>query len=112
MAMAEDERRQFKRVRLLQPIRASVGRRVVYVLDGSPGGLGLLHRGALPDPGGSCRIVLHLTDGSIATECEVVRTTPQNGNGEFFRSGVKIVAADERASEMLRTVFAVREATV
>ncbi len=109
--MTGDERRQFKRVRLLQPIRASVGRRAVYVLDGSPGGFGLLHRGALPPPGSSFRIVLHLAGGPIATECEVVRTAPQvsNGKDEFFRSGVKIIAADDESAEMLRSVFAVAD---
>ncbi len=105
--MPEDERRQFKRVRLLQPIRGSVGRRVIYVLDGSAGGLCILHRGALPAPGHSCKIVLPIDGGMISAECEVVRTESQTGSGrnDFFRSGVRIVSADEQSLSLLRTFF-------
>ncbi len=80
----------------------------MYVLDGSPSGLCLLHRGALPAPGHSCRVVLHLPDTSITADCEVVRTDPHmgNGRGEFFQSGLRIVSADENSLEMIRSVFA------
>ena len=96
--MQEDERRQFKRVWLLQPIRGSAGRRVVYVLDGSAGGFCVLHRGALPAPGHSCKIVLQMDGSVISADCEVVRTEPRTGSGrsDFFRSGVRIVRADEQ----------------
>ena len=106
--MSEDERRQFKRVRLLQPIRGSVGRRVIYVFDGSAGGLCILHRGALPAPGHSCKIVLPMGPRHDQRRMRgrshgiADRQRPQRAS---FRSGVRIVSADEQSLSLLRTCF-------
>ncbi len=43
----------------------------------------------------------------ISAECEVVRTESQTGSGrnEFFRSGVRIVRADEQSATLLQSLF-------
>lgn len=76
-------------------------------MDGSPGGLGVLHRGAFPAPGNPCPVVLYLASEAIRVDCEVVRTVPRasDGESEFFQSGLKVVATDDATVDQLRRVF-------
>lgn len=91
-------------------MRGAVGAARVYVLDGSIGGVGVLHESNLPAPGDICRVEISSDVGPITLDCEVVRTvqhgTPKNGFGKtLFQSGLRVVAADHQSAQRLRTMF-------
>ena len=91
-------------------MRGSVGTARVYVLDGSIGGVGLLHENILPAPGDICRIEIASELGPIILDCEVVRTV-QHAPGQnriaksLFQSGLRVVAADHQSAQRLRSTF-------
>ena len=108
--MTTKDRRRFERIKPMQPIRGAVGAARVYILDGSIGGVGLLHENVLPVPGDICRVEITSDLGPITLDCEVVRTVQhspsQNGfTKPLFQSGLRVVAADHQSAQRLRGVF-------
>jgi hypothetical protein len=103
------DRRRFHRIRPAQPLAASVGIARVYVLDGSIGGVAVLHENVLPALGETCRVEIHSEIGPMKLDCEVVRTSQQpvhNGLSKpVFQSGLRVVAADHQSAQRLRTMF-------
>lgn len=108
--MTANERRRFERIRPSQPIPGSVGRARIYVLDGSIGGLGILHENVLPSPGDLCRVEVQSDVGPITLDCEVVRTIPHSSGiaRPLSESGLRVVAADHQSAERLRITFSAR----
>ena len=82
----------------------------MYVLDGSIGGVAVLHENALPTPGDICRIEIQTDIGAITLDCEVVRTV-RHTSGEvpmpkpLSESGLRVVAADHQSAQRLRSMF-------
>ena len=107
--MTDKDRRRFQRIRPQAPIRGSVGRASVYVLDASIGGVGVLHENALPSPGDICRVEILSDMGPITLDCEVVRTVQHSGGPsvgkQLCQSGLRVVAADHQSAQRLRTMF-------
>lgn len=108
--MTSKDRRRFQRIQPPQPLRGAVGRARVYVLDGSIGGVGVLHENSLPTPGDICRIEILSELGPITLDCEVVRTVPhaggQNGTAKSLcHSGLRVIAADHQSAQRLRSMF-------
>lgn len=108
--MTTNDRRRFQRIRPAQPLRGSVGRARVYVLDGSIGGVGVLHENALPEPGDICRVEIISELGTITVDCEVIRTVQHTGgqNGvakTLCQSGLRVIAADHQSAQRLRSMF-------
>ncbi len=96
------ERRKFQRVSLTDPIRATVGTTVVYVLDASPGGIQIAHKTELP-LGAFCRLEIQSRLGTLKLDCRIVRTAKET---MLYHSGLSIVAADRQSMERLRHLFA------
>jgi hypothetical protein len=107
--MTTKERRRFSRVRPPQPLPASIGVTRVYVLDGSIGGVALLHENVLPPLGEICRLEVATSIGPMTLDCEVVRTVQKaSHNGltkPLFHSGLRVVAADHQSAHRLRATF-------
>lgn len=108
--MEAKDRRNFERIRPTQPIRASIGTARIYVLDGSAGGVGVLHENTLPEPGDICRIEITSEFGPITLDCEVVRTVPHTSGRTrvprpLFESGLRVIAADHQSVQRLRSTF-------
>lgn len=100
--MPTNERRRFRRWTLRQPLRGAVGDARVFLVDGSLGGIRIVHQTALPSPGAFCRVEVLSDLGPMKLDCEVVRTMPQNS---LFYSGLAIVAADWQSTERLKSLF-------
>lgn len=100
--MPNTERRRFKRVTLHQPIRGSVGDARVYLVDGSVGGLRIVHQAPLPAPGAYCRVEVMSDLGSMKLDCEIVRTITDR---TLFHTGLSIIASDHQSHERLKTLF-------
>ena len=101
--MDQTDRRRFLRVKIEPPIRAAVGATRVYVEDASIGGIRVIHKAPLPDPGEVCRVDLPSDVGPIHLDCEVVRTVYERA---LYHSGMQIVAAaDRQSAERLRTFY-------
>ena len=108
--MVAKDRRRFQRIRPPHPVRGSVGRARIYVLDGSISGVGVLHENALPQPGQICRLEISSDLGPITIDCEVVRTVQHFAADSGFakplaQSGLRVVAADHQSALRLRTMF-------
>jgi hypothetical protein len=107
--MNSKDRRRFHRIRPAQPLAASVGVSRVYVLDGSIGGVALLHENVLPALGEMCRLQVQSEIGPMTLDCEVVRTAQQpmhNGlTKPLFQSGLRVVSADHQSARRLRETF-------
>jgi hypothetical protein len=101
--MPTTERRRFRRVTLRQPLRGAVGDARVYLVDGSLGGIRIVHQTPLPSPGAFCRVEVLSDLGPMKLDCEVVRTMPRD---TLFQSGLAIVAADWQSTERLKSLFA------
>jgi len=103
------DRRRFHRIRPAQPLAATIGVSRVYVLDGSIGGVALLHQNALPELGEMCRLEVQSDIGPMTLDCEVVRTAQQpshNGLSKpLFQSGLRVVSADHQSAQRLRATF-------
>jgi hypothetical protein len=100
--MYPTERRRFTRVTLRQPVRGVIGDARVYLVDGSAGGIRIVHRTALPTPGAYCRVEISSDLGPVKLDCEIVRTVMHNA---LYHSGLSIVAADRQSSERLKTLI-------
>lgn len=107
MSSSED-RRRFRRIKLRTPIRGAVGASRVYLTDGSVAGMGVAHQGALPPPGGICRVEIASDWGPIRVDCQVVRTVERAATQTqppVYQSGLQIVVMDHQSAERLRTVI-------
>ncbi len=99
--MVTTERRRYARVKLQQPIRGAVGDSRVYLVDGSPGGIRIVHQNPLPMPGSYCRVEINSDLGPLKLDCEMIRTVMHNA---LFHSGLAIVSADRQSTERLKTL--------
>jgi hypothetical protein len=100
--MTSPERRRFPRMKPPQPIRGAVGDARVYLVDGSPGGIRIVHQSPLPMPGSYCRVEINSDLGPLKLDCEMIRTVMHNA---LFHSGLAIVAADRQSTERLKILF-------
>jgi hypothetical protein len=100
--MDTNERRRFKRVTLHEPLRGAVGDARVFLVDGSLGGIRIVHQSPLPAPGAYCRVELHSEQGNLKLDCEIVRTVVERA---LFYSGLSIIATDRQSNERLKTLF-------
>lgn len=100
--MDTSERRRFKRVTPHEPLRGAVGDARVFLVDGSLGGIRIVHQSPLPAPGAYCRVEVLSELGSMKLDCEIVRTV---GDRALLYSGLSIIAADRQSSERLKTLF-------
>ena len=99
------ERRRSPRVTLRKPIRASVGKTPVFVLDASTGGLRVAHHAKLPPPGAICRIDMPSESGPIRLDCAIVHTVIAHATSAaktLFNSGLQIVAADTQSTARIQ----------
>jgi hypothetical protein len=103
--MLQSERRRFRRVILVQPIRAFAGATPVQVVDASIAGLRILHQTQLPQTGTTCRVMFQSEFGPISIDCEVVHTVVR-GSSEL-QTGLRVLAADRQSQERLREMIAV-----
>ena len=106
--MTTSDRRRHHRIKLRTPIRGAVGPSRIFVTDGSVAGMAVAHQGALPPPGGICRVELASDWGPIHVDCEVVRTverveTPTKQH--VFLSGLQIVVMDHQSAQRLQSLF-------
>ena len=99
--MTTIERRRFTRVNLPQPVRGAVGDARVYVVDGSIGGIRIVHQSPLPTPGAYCRVEITSDLGPVKLDCEIIRTVMHNA---LYHSGLAIVSADRQSTERLKTI--------
>ncbi len=100
--MNTTERRRFTRVTLRQPVRGSVGDARIYMVDGSLGGIRIVHQSPLATPGAYCRVEISSDLGPVKLDCEIIRTVMHN---MLFHSGLSIVAADRQSTERLKTLI-------
>jgi hypothetical protein len=106
--MVESDRRRHQRIKLRTPIRGAVGVSRVFVTDGSVAGMAIAHQGALPPPGGICRVELASDWGPIRVDCEVVRTVEHVATPTrqpVYLSGLQIVVMDHQSAQRLRSLF-------
>ncbi len=101
--MNQAERRRYRRVTLRQPIRGAIGDARVYLVDGSLGGIRIVHQSPLPAPGAYCRVEVMSDLGAVKLDCEVVRTISEHA---LYQTGLAIIASDHQSHERLRTIFA------
>lgn len=108
--MPTSERRRHVRVRFRNPLRAAVGDARMFVLDLSPGGVGVAHDIPLPPPGRICRVEVLSDIGPIKLDCAIVRTVKQSATAAadaVFHSGLQVIgAADPQSQARLRSVVA------
>ncbi len=100
--MTTTERRKFTRVTLRQPLRGSVGNARVYLVEGSLGGVRIVHQTPLPAPGAYCRVEVMSDLGNVKLDCEVVRTIVQRA---LYQTGLSIVASDRQSTERMKALF-------
>jgi PilZ domain len=100
--MDTNDRRKFKRVTPHEPLRGAVGDARVFLVDGSVGGIRIVHQSPLAAPGAYCRVEVLSDLGSVKLDCEIVRTVAERA---LFYSGLSIIAADRQSSERLKTLF-------
>ncbi len=95
------ERRRHTRVTLRQPIRGAIWQARVYLVEGSPGGIRVVHQSPLPMPGAYCRVEITSDLGPVKLDCEIIRTVMHNA---LFHSGLSIISADRQSSERLKAI--------
>jgi hypothetical protein len=98
------ERRRVQRVRLPNPLRATIDGTKVFILDISLRGLRIMHQGPLRAPHGTCDLVTEWDGARIELHCRVVRTAPHSANRH--QSGLAITRASATAKEVLRSLVA------
>jgi hypothetical protein len=98
------ERRRVQRVRLPNPMRATLDGTRVFILDLSLRGLRVLHQEPLAHQAGTCVVVTEWDGARIELQCTIVRTGkhPQNR----YQSGLSIVSAAGASHETLRALVA------
>lgn len=99
--MQTPERRRYTRVTLRQPVRGAIGEARVYLIDGSLGGIRVVHQSPLPMPGAYCRVEISSDLGPVKLDCEIIRTVMHNA---LFHSGLSIISADRQSSERLKAL--------
>ncbi len=99
------ERRMHRRIQLRTPVRGVVGPSLVFMTDGSVGGMGIAHQGELPPPGGICRLDLVSDWGPIRVDCQVVRTVQTRTERPVYHSGLHIVVMDHQSAQRLQTMI-------
>ena len=90
---------------LRKPILATAGTTPVFILDASRGGLRIAHSKKLPNRGAICRVSVPADGGSVSVDCAIVRTVMQHANEAaeaLFHSGLKIIAPEDQAAQMVR----------
>ncbi len=99
--MHTPERRRHTRVTLRQPVRGVIGDARVYLVDGSAGGIRIVHQSPLPMPGAYCRVEINSDLGPVKLDCEIIRTVIHNA---LFQSGLSIISADRQSAERLKAI--------
>ena len=106
--MPTNDRRRHSRVRFRTPIRGDAGGERIFVLDVSPGGVGIAHEAVLPPPGGVCRVELPSDLGPIRLDCAIVRTVKRSADDaarELFYSGLQVLATDRQSEARLQSII-------
>ena len=100
------ERRRHQRVELESPLRGSIGRTPVDVIDVSVLGICVQHRDPLPHVGTACVLQFTAPSGTIRVQCNVSRSKlfRCDKNGPLFHTGLRIDRADESSLEAVRAM--------
>lgn len=106
MQVQHTERRRVQRVRLMQPLRASVDGTKAFVVDLSLSGLRVLHQDDLGEVARPCVVRTEWDGCRLELRCRIVRTTlHQAGNASgraLYHSGLSITEALGVSSIALR----------
>lgn len=97
MELQPSERRRVQRVRLMQPLRASVDGTKAFVIDLSLSGLRVMHQDDLGEVSRTCLVRTEWDGYPLDLRCRLVRTTlHQAGNAQgraLYHSGLSITEA-------------------
>ncbi len=103
------ERRRVQRVRLLQPLKASVDGVKAFVVDISLAGVRVMHQDDLGLTARECTLRTEWDSHPLVLRCRVVRTTlhqAANASGRgLYHSGMTIVSASEMSAMTLRKLI-------
>ncbi len=106
---APNERRRVQRVRLIQPLRGTVGEQKIFVLDVSLLGLRIVHQEPLGNLRDECRLIFEWQGGRIELRCRIVRSElqrPVSGPSRtLYHSGLEIVFAPPQSREHLAALI-------
>lgn len=101
MPLAGEERREFQRLRLVEPVAGKLGEIPVLILEIGVLGARVSHRDPLRDQFCELRF-MHGSD-KIAMKCEVVRTFKSDHEQQ---SGIRFLAAIDDSGDKLRSMLA------
>jgi len=104
------ERRRVQRVKLLEPLRGTVGSVRVFVVDLSLRGIRVAHQEQIGGAGAPVTLQANWNGRTITLECRVVRTQihrmAETATGKtLYHSGLAITRAHESAAAMLRELI-------
>ncbi len=100
------ERRHLQRIRLIEPLAGKIDGRRVFLLDVSRSGVRVAHQNSLGTPG-ELRLVEFEWDGRpAAIHCRLTHSHVHRGDRPVYHSGLTIVAAGPRSTEVLREMIA------
>ena len=110
MELQHTERRRVQRVRLMQPLRASVDGTKAFIVDLSLSGLRVLHQDDLGEVARACVVRTEWDGYRLDLRCRIVRTMlHQAGNASgrtLYHSGLSITEAEGVSSIALRRLVA------
>jgi PilZ domain len=106
-----EERRRYQRAVLVRPHAARAAMARVYVMDISLEGVRIAHQGTLPAAGRECVLEFDWEGNPVSLRCEVTRNILERlaktaTEKSVYHAGLRIVDADQRSRETLRTMIA------
>lgn len=108
--MRDDERRQYERLSLPNPLRTSIAGTPGHIVDASIGGVGVVHHESALPRGAEVHIQFYSQQGPIKMDCQVARTGPNQNLGYVgeevaWRTGLRIVSIDAESAARLRRLM-------
>lgn len=104
------ERREFARVKLIQPLRGRVGTTVVYIVDVSLSGIRVAHQEQIPTVNSPCTITFEWDGQPVKLNCTVKRTRVERLARKalektLYHSGLEIVEKAGASEFVLRRLI-------
>lgn len=105
------ERRRVQRVQLIKPLRATLGRARVFVIDLSMRGVRIAHQEDIGRVASACELRTEWEGTRFQLQCQLVRTAlhraadTATGN-TLYHSGLLITGMNEHAQSVVRTLIA------
>jgi hypothetical protein len=107
--MHTTERRRVQRVRLIEPLRGTIGAARIFVIDASLRGLRVAHQDTIGEVGDPCPLRCEWEGRRIEMTCEIVRTqvhraADAHSSRALYHSGLEIRQISASSSIALRSI--------